>query len=400
MTARSPLQVILITDENHADSRRYEAAVAQALHGGKDAAGYLPSCDDLGIQFRTYSGTLPAEAPGDMKTHFRHTLVAVLWTNSLATGAASAALRMWLDEFAGLVVADAGAHRLLPVGFDEESLVAVRSNYPKLGRIQTELTIALGEYALRPAVLGLRVMHEARLLLVPPEKGTGGFPLGFMRLFISHAKLDGLPLARALRHQLSELAWLKAFYDAEDLPAGCDWQAELQRGAGSSIVVMLRTDHYDGRYWCQQEVLWSDEYATPAVLVEARVGLNYPAATLPFERVPTVRIPDGNILRIVFLAVREGLRFLLFMERIEEMKERGEIAAGTALRAFSIAPSMAALLRACQGLKTETVPKMIMLPDGMLRPGYFEAASALVDRYAPGTDLLTPLMLAARNAKP
>lgn len=209
-----------------------------------------------------------------------------------------------------------------------------------------------------------------------------------------------MPLARALRHQLHELPWLKAFYDADDLPAGCDWQKELQLGAVSSVVVMLRTDHYDGRYWCQQEALWSDEYATPAVLVEARVGLNYPAATLPFDRVPTVRIPDGNLLRIVFLAVREGLRFLLFMSRIEEMKERGEIAAGTALRAFSIAPSMAALLRACHELKPVTGPKLIMLPDAAVRPGYFEAASALVDRYAPGTDLMTPLTLATRKAAP
>ena len=69
---------------------------------------------------------------------------------------------------------------------------------------------------------------------------------------------------------------------------------------------------YNSHHWCQQEVLWADEYATPAVLVEARTNLNHPAGTLPFDRVPTVRIPDGNLLRILFLALREGLRFLYF----------------------------------------------------------------------------------------
>jgi hypothetical protein len=51
------------------------------------------------------------------------------------------------------------------------------------------------------------------------------------------------------------------------------------------------------------------------LLVDARTSLNHPAGTLPLDRVPSVRIPDGNLVRILFLALREGLRFLLFMRR-------------------------------------------------------------------------------------
>jgi hypothetical protein len=114
---------------------------------------------------------------------------------------------------------------------------------------------------------------------------------------------------------------------------------------------MLRTEAYDGRPWCQQEVLWADEYATPAVLVDARTGLNHPAGTLPFERVPTVRIPDGNLVRILFLALREGLRFLHFMCRVEDMIKSGTLPNPAVYRVFSFQPSMAALLRACHELK-------------------------------------------------
>jgi len=128
-------------------------------------------------------------------------------------------------------------------------------------------------------------------------------------------------LAYALKHQIEVLGWLEDFYDVDDLPAGRNWQRELERGVGSSLLIMLRTEVYDGRHWCKQEVLWADEYATPAVLVEARTGLNHPAGSLPFDRIPTVRIPDGNLLRILFLALREGLRFLLFSRRVEEMKK-------------------------------------------------------------------------------
>lgn len=153
--ARPPLQAILLTDAGHADSRKYEAAAALALHGGKDAAGYLPPGDDLSVQFRTYSSTADLEAPGDMKARFRHTLVAVLWTSTLATSPAPeiVALRTWLEQFAELATSDPASHRLLPLGFEEEALAAVGSSYPKLARIQSAPTHAFGEYALRPAIL-------------------------------------------------------------------------------------------------------------------------------------------------------------------------------------------------------------------------------------------------------
>ena len=207
---------------------------------------------------------------------------------------------------------------------------------------------ALGEQAIRPAMLALRSLHQCRILLAGALPAPPGYKAGYLRLFISHAKMDGLPLAHALKHQIETLGWLEDFYDVDDLPAGCDWQLELERGVGSSLIIMLRTEGYESRHWCMQEVLWADEYATPAVLVDARTNLSHPAGALPFDRVPTARIPDGNLIRILFLALREGLRFLYFARRVEEMKRNGAFDAAAILRVFSFAPSMSALLRACR----------------------------------------------------
>jgi hypothetical protein len=248
-------------------------------------------------------------------------------------------------------------------------------------------------------MFALRLLHECRVLLaaaLPAENGRAGH----LRLFISHAKMDSLPLAQALRHQIDALGWLDRFYDVDDLPAGGDWQRELERGVGSSLIVMLRTEAYDGRFWCQQEVLWADEYATPAVLVDARTSLNHPAATLPFDRVPTVRIPDGNLLRVLFIALREGLRFLLFNTRVELMTQSGSLPSPVVLRVFTFAPSMAALMRACRALEDSrapaTTPRLILYPDPPFRMGLYEAAHALVETYAPpGTRLVTPNAIAA-----
>jgi hypothetical protein len=132
---------------------------------------------------------------------------------------------------------------------------------------------------------------------------------------------------------------------------------------------MVRPEAYDGRRWCQQEVHWADEYATPAVLFDARTSLNHPAGTLPFDRVPTVRIPDGNLVRILFLAPREGLRFLLFARRVERMKQEGELPTPVELRVFSFPPSMSALLRACRSLaQSPEANRMILYPDPPLWP--------------------------------
>jgi hypothetical protein len=271
---------------------------------------------------------------------------------------------------------------------------------PALASHQLLQVQALGESGIRQAMLALRVLHECRMRLAEALPGNPSETKGYLRLFISHAKIDGLPLAVALKHQIDTISWLSAFYDAADLPSGCDWQKELERGVGSSLIIMLRTEVYEGRYWCKQEVLWADEYATPAVLVEARTRLDHPAGALPFDRVPSVRIPDGNLLRVLFLALREGLRFLLFMRRAEQMRQNGDVPTPAELRVFSFAPSMSALLRACRVLADSptpsTTPRLILYPDPPLRAGNYEAALALVAMYAPtGTRLVTPNTLAA-----
>jgi hypothetical protein len=163
---------------------------------------------------------------------------------------------------------------------------------------------------------------------------------------------------------------------------------------------MLRTEVYDSRHWCQQEVsLGPDEYATPAVLVDARTGLNHPAGVLPLDGCRRFAYPTEICWRVLFLALRRGLRFLHFRRRVEEMKSAGELPNPVELRVFSFPPSMPALLRACRSLSVAAsatpVSQLILYPDPPLRTGLYEAAQALVTTYAPAARLVTPNTLAA-----
>jgi hypothetical protein len=398
MPTSVPLQLLIFRHTEDEDVLPYQDAILRAFQGGKEAGNYLASGDDLGIQLKLFSTAPPLDAARTLEG-FCHTVTLVLVDRDLLDQADDA-LWDWLTECWNLTSASNGRHAMLVAPMDERIGRLFSAKRSALGSLQLLQIHDLGEPAIRPAMLALRLLHECRVRLAEALPKVSHENPGHLRLFISHAKIDGLPLALALKHQIESIGWLKAFYDAADLPSGCDWQKELERGVGSSLIIMLRTEVYDSRHWCQQEVRWADEYATPAVLVEARIGLNHPAGALPFDRVPTVRIPDGNLVRILFLALREGLRFLLFRRRVEQMKQSGALPTPVELRVFSFAPSMSALLRACGALtdsnEPSSTPRLILYPDPPLRAGNYEAAVALVGMYAPsGTRLVTPNTLAA-----
>lgn len=397
MKTTAPLQILIFRHPDDKETLQYEEHIVRALQGGKEAGGYLASGEDLGIQLQVFTST-PTTDADEMLNRFCHTLILVLADHEMLVNSDDS-LWDWMKECWGRVSASNGRHGMLVVPMDERVGQGFAQKSAELGDIQLLQVHELGERGIRAAILALRVLHECRLLLAGAISPIAGRDSSHLRFFISHAKIDGLPLAHALKRQIEALGWLKSFYDVDDLPAGRDWKRELEKGVGSSLIIMLRTEVYDSRPWCQQEVLWADEFATPAVLVDARTGLNHPANTLPFDRVPTVRIPDGNLFRILFLALKEGLRFLHFMRRVAEMKDRGEIPAHSELRVFSFQPGMSALLRACRLFSavpsTSKLPRLILYPDPPLRAGSYEAACSLVETYAPGARLLTPNTVAA-----
>jgi hypothetical protein len=397
MPTVAPLQILVFRHADDTEVESYQKALVRAFQGGVEAGNYLATGDDLGIQLQVFSN-VPRQQPIPFLDAFCHTVTVVFADRALLEKGGEA-LWDWLADCWTHTNSSDGRHAMLALAMDEREGRLYCDKRPSLANHQLLQVHDLGESAIRPAMFALRLLHECRLRLAEALPKTQGQTPGYLRFFISHAKIDGLPLAHALKYQINTIGWLKAFYDADDLPSGSDWQKELERGVGSSLIIMLRTEVYEGRYWCKQEVLWAEEYATPAVLVEARTGLDHPAGGLPFDRVPSVRIPDGNLLRILFLALREGLRFLLFIRRAEQMKQNGDLPQPHELRIFSFAPSMSALLRACRVLTESKIPSatpcFILYPDPPLRAGSYEAAATLVATYAPGTRLVTPNTLAA-----
>lgn len=98
-----------------------------------------------------------------------------------------------------------------------------------------------------------------------------------VRVFVSHTKRfsleepdheNGPYLFDKVREEISKTK-LSAFFDAQDLQSGAEWEAELDRNAANSALLMVRTDKYSGREWTQREVLVAKKASMPIVGIYA-----------------------------------------------------------------------------------------------------------------------------------
>ena len=222
-----------------------------------------------------------------------------------------------------------------------------------------------------------------------------------LRVFISHAKLDGFQLAQSLRHYLEQQKWLKTFYDADHIRLGEDWQKALSKGVANSVLLVLRTDQYDRRFWCRQEVRWAEVFGVPCVVVDARSGLVHPATDLALDAAPTVRVPDGNLVRALFAVQQSALRSLLFRRRALELRRLDLLPASSdRVKLVAVAPTISAVDYACRQFPeasgTETEARWLLYPDPPLREALEGAAQALADKV--GARLGTPQQVLAEAA--
>ena len=140
-----------------------------------------------------------------------HTLVVLVVTPALCDDDAVVAE---LDLIALAVQNSQLRHDLIVLGTSEETLMRFRM-HTKANALKTPQGWSLeklGEYALRPSHAAIMALNKAHRLL---NRAISAGANGKARFFISHAKLDGLPLAHSLLHTIKQFPWLSQFYDAE-----------------------------------------------------------------------------------------------------------------------------------------------------------------------------------------
>lgn len=118
-----------------------------------------------------------------------------------------------------------------------------------------------------------------------------------IKVFVSHTKHNSAgeddfdpPVFDQVRSAIAK-SKLAEFFDAHDLQPGRDWAADLDHEAGSSALLMVRTDRYASREWTQREVLQAKRHDVPIVgliaLVEGEARGSFlmdHLPTIPFAR--------------------------------------------------------------------------------------------------------------------
>jgi hypothetical protein len=127
-----------------------------------------------------------------------------------------------------------------------------------------------------------------------------------VRIFLSHAKIDGTVPARRIRDYIYSQTQLAAFYDENDIPFGSAFRRVLEtnvQAEETAALVAIRSAHYAGRPWCRRELslfrrpildtsnsleatLWR---LNPVVVVEAIEGGERTAGIPELGNAPLIR---------------------------------------------------------------------------------------------------------------
>lgn len=275
------------------------AAYSRAMFRAFCANPDVPASRGLGlaVRFRTSMAAteVPTSVPFDTA---QHTAVFVLADDHLV---ADPAWRSYVD----ILAESAGAtDRVIPV-----AITATTNLPPELGKLQA---IRLGAVSddMRETTLLNDAMHDVCSLLDPHAAKV--------KVFLSHAKHDGLAITIAVRRHLHEVARLDDFFDAADIPDGTRFAEFVTRCAGSlPALLAIQTDAYTSREWCRLEVLEAKRCRVPIVVLAA--VQNREARSFPYMgNVPVVRWNNETSLPgVVGALLGEVLRDRYFPRRVE-----------------------------------------------------------------------------------
>lgn len=150
------------------------------------------------------------------------------------------------------------------------------------------------------------IAHETTRHLYALEKIRTGSPPP-LRLFISHAKVDGVDIAKQIKGFVESSFDLKTFFDANDIAIGYDFTKEIEDNIKTTVVIAIHTDNYSSREWCRREVLLAKLHNRPIVVLNC--FKNGESRSFPYM---------ANVLTVHFSSIEEGVLPLLITAIMKE----------------------------------------------------------------------------------
>ena len=151
-----------------------------------------------------------------------------------------------------------------------------------------------------------RYMFESRILDFCIRNLKG---IKKIKLFISHTKKDedgyGEKIAKCFREKIASETKFDFFFDANSIPDGADFGKIIEKNAKNSLLLVLNSDKYSTRDWCQREIYFARKNNCPYVIVS--LVKNTSSRIFPYiGNAPCVRYND-NIEYIIWILLKTAL---------------------------------------------------------------------------------------------
>ena len=207
-------------------------------------------------------------------------------------------------------------------------------------------------------LLFITIAHEIYRWLLQDEHKQ-------LKLFLSHTKNDkiGVSIAKELKLYIDQNTTMSNFFDTNDIQVGNDFDDEILNSIKTSTLIIIHSDTYSSRYWCQKEIISAKRNNRPIISVDYLDSFedrNFPLMC----NFPSIRYKN-NPLNVLELALLETIRFYYCNELFKTYKSCGYIPkfADT----FNSVPDSFAI--------RETKSEMIIYPEPELYPDEKEILS-------------------------
>lgn len=163
------------------------------------------------------------------------------------------------------------------------------------------------------------VYHHGLVDADPDQVGNSSS----IRIFLSHAKAGdtGRILAEKI-YQYIDTTNMSRFFDSTEISPGFKFDKEIEKHIKKSTLLIIGSDEYSSRYWCQREVLTAKKYDCPILAIDCLENSEdriFPASSniTCLHINPENDITEEIILRILGSTLLETIRHLHSQKLLE-----------------------------------------------------------------------------------
>lgn len=185
----------------------------------------------------------------------------------------------------------------------------------------------VGDLNLAMKKIKTEMLHDCARLLMnmhPTWKDRNeDRPNSPVKLFLSHAKKDGLDTTKKFKRFVEDNLKLDVFFDTVDIADGYDFEQQIEANIKSSAFVVFHTDEYSTREWCRIEVLIAKKHKCSIVVVHD-IKKGEKRAFPYLGNTPTITIQEDEVksfYHIVNLTLYQVLNNLFQLELLKSFCE-------------------------------------------------------------------------------